>query len=127
MKLQGDYFYTQARMTLKGFFTELWPELTQSDEPTAHVPNLRYQQPGGLSADIDRIFGRLEGTSTRYFGYEAFKNFSHHWEAPRFLPKVFSFPFTMFRAEPPNQRWFYDWGIYCSPKVYISMYECLNG
>jgi len=127
VRLQGDYFYDYKAVnpkmtttTLGEYLTEVWPRYdadAQTPPPKGvPPPNIRYQQQGGLRADIKQIFGWLSGP-TKYFGYEAFRRLQDHWFAPRFLPRGgYSFPWTVFAAGQPNRRWFYDWGIYMSPK-----------
>ena len=39
------------------------------------------------------------------------------WRPPAFMPTHrYSFPFTFFSPSGPNDRWFYDWGCYVTPK-----------
>jgi len=67
---------------------------------------------------VDRITPDL---CQKYFSCAAFAKLKQQWSAPTFLPRGgYSFPFTMFGAEQPNERWFYDFGLYLSPRGTIT-------
>jgi len=129
VKLQSSTFDTIEKTTIEDFIRTQFDGSPKPNEPnerlgqTSLAPgdtsslNMRYQQPKGSVFDIKRIFGCHDSLDSNFFSVRAIQTLKGFWKAPSFLPwGGYSFPWTMFKAEQPNERWFHDWGIYLSPR-----------
>jgi len=118
VKLQGSFFDTVQKMTLQEYMTEIWPRCGTSDISGEAALNMRYQEPSGNAAELTRCFSRMTPEHMAgYFSCAAFVKLKDQWGAPSFMPSSgYTIPCTLFWPEQPNQRWFFDWGIYCSPR-----------
>jgi len=92
--------------------------VTASKTTVPSAPNTRYQQPSGYLAEFQRCFGLIsEQQAKDFFSCAAYLKLNEHWTTPKCFPTSgYCFPFTLFKPEQPNERWFYDFGIYTSPR-----------
>jgi len=124
VKLQSSTFDTMDKTTLKEFINDQFCGTPKPNDPHKQKApndvsslNLRYVQPSGILNDFKKMFGWYHLLGDEHFGVRAFQKLTDFWKAPSFLPwGGYSFPWTIFKAEQPNHRWFHDWGIYMSPR-----------
>lgn len=116
VKVQGRGFGRLAKLPLQEFLATFGSD---THEP-GRAPSLRYSLVRAFVAECFRAFGglaALDALCGPSFTHAAFRQLREDWWPPCFLPKGgYTFPFTLFIAESPRDRFFYDWGLYMAPK-----------
>lgn len=119
--VQGDHFQTHTKMSLRRFLAEATEVGAATRNASERVPpSLRYALPRDWLAETLRTFGMFGSLSCIYgdsFTHLAFLQLQSDWEPASFLPKSgYTYPWTLFCAEGPQARFFYDFGVYISPR-----------